>query len=57
MLWHLRTSRTPLLCGYWRSAVEYVASEGMEGVVLRWKSAEDTSALAGADRVPCIGEA
>ena len=47
----------PLLCGYWRSTVEYVASDGMEGFVLRWKSVEDTAALAGADRVPCIGEA
>ena len=57
MLQHVRTSRTPLLSGDWRSAVEYVASDGMEGVVLRRKSVEDTAALAGADRVPCIGEA
>ena len=51
MLQHVRTSQTPLLYGYWRSAVEYVASDGMEGIVLRWRSVEDTSALAGADRV------
>ena len=57
MLQHVRTSWTPLLCGYWRSAVEYVVSDGMDGVLSRPMHVVDAPALAKADRVPCIGEA